>query len=639
METNKTLIYFRRFSLLLLAIVVLAGCKKENIEEADEQPLQEGPSMSVNVEAHFELPDDLQKSFLKDNVVEWEDGDQIRLNNDVLTIHRHEGGVGYFQGNATAYTNPSTYYNEWFAVYPKELAASGSLLKSGSRQIHVNIPQTQYYQEVDETNSKYLKDMNYMIAYTTASNNGSISLQFVNLCAVLKIGLTKGPTHTQTNGTHLDNTDSKQNARVKKIVLYTSHSEKAAFWGDGYVNSGDNTALAGVTDNLASLPSIQIEVAGATNNNRKLILDCVHDASGAVANANGVTLSTDADHPTWFYIMVPINLIGKKLSSMCIEVYDGNGNMMKKILKGTNIQRNKIYTSNLGSLQCQYAASSFIDADFSVSATQTVKFTSGNLQYHCKNNKWRFAENQYDRIGFKNNNVTQSTNRWIDLFSYGTSGKEKPPYYYSSNENDFPKGPITGTDNDWGWFNKIDGHPQHAFFLWNRSQVLYLLKTRTASKVSVISNARYAIGKVDSINGLFLFPDVYTLPDGYTIYSNNINVNSDNVTSLPSSGVSHSNVHLTAAQLSSSGMVFLPCGGMKDGNNVIAQSSGHYNQATCIERYANYQISERGYNLYICWPINNNANSATSGTSVVCYNTSYSYAFTGRSVRLILSNY
>ena len=36
---------------------------------------------------------------------------------------------------------------------------------------------------------------------------------------------------------------------------------------------------------------------------------------------------------------------------------------------------------------------------FSVSATQQIAFSSGNLQYHPLNNQWRFAESQLDCVG------------------------------------------------------------------------------------------------------------------------------------------------------------------------------------------------------------------------------------------------
>ena len=59
---------------------------------------------------------------------------------------------------------------------------------------------------------------------------------------------------------------------------------------------------------------------------------------------------------------------------------------------------------------------------FSVSANKKVYFSKGNLQYQASTNTWRFAENQWDRIGTGNSNISSSNTGWIDLFGWGTSG-------------------------------------------------------------------------------------------------------------------------------------------------------------------------------------------------------------------------
>ncbi|MEE0860739.1 MAG: hypothetical protein UIC49_04690, partial [Paludibacteraceae bacterium] len=58
---------------------------------------------------------------------------------------------------------------------------------------------------------------------------------------------------------------------------------------------------------------------------------------------------------------------------------------------------------------------------FSVSETQKVTFSPGNLQYHPANNEWRFAENQTDYIGDANSNCSSTYNGWLDLFGWSTS--------------------------------------------------------------------------------------------------------------------------------------------------------------------------------------------------------------------------
>ena len=63
-----------------------------------------------------------------------------------------------------------------------------------------------------------------------------------------------------------------------------------------------------------------------------------------------------------------------------------------------------------------------INGLFSVSATQQVYFSKGNLQYRASTNTWRFAEHQYDCCGSNNQSVSSTYSGWIDLFGWGTSG-------------------------------------------------------------------------------------------------------------------------------------------------------------------------------------------------------------------------
>ena len=180
MRTNSLVHFSMKYALLLAAVVVLAGCKMERIEE-QETLLQQGGSVHVNIEAHLAQPENLQKAFLRGDSVEWEDGDVIRVNNQDFTVHRHEGGVRYFQGDANSFKSTFSGENHWFAVYPASIANQTQMIRDGSKaQICVTLPQTQVYQAVNENDaSTCLKDMNYMFAYTKTMNNNSISLQFV----------------------------------------------------------------------------------------------------------------------------------------------------------------------------------------------------------------------------------------------------------------------------------------------------------------------------------------------------------------------------------------------------------------------------------------------------------------------------
>ena len=62
--------------------------------------------------------------------------------------------------------------------------------------------------------------------------------------------------------------------------------------------------------------------------------------------------------------------------------------------------------------------------EFSVSATQTVRFSQGNLQYigSAATPYWKFAESQWDYLGTSNGHKGTDVNVDRDLFRWGASG-------------------------------------------------------------------------------------------------------------------------------------------------------------------------------------------------------------------------
>ena len=96
---------------------------------------------------------------------------------------------------------------------------------------------------------------------------------------------------------------------------------------------------------------------------------------------------------------------------------------------------------------------------FSVSASDRVFFSKGNLQYQPINGIWRFAENQYDVIGLDNEKISPKYTGWIDLFGWGTSGWKdaaKPSDVSPDYKNYFVGGGNTNSltgfyaQGDWG---------------------------------------------------------------------------------------------------------------------------------------------------------------------------------------------
>ena len=136
---------------------------------------------------------------------------------------------------------------------------------------------------------------------------------------------------------------------------------------------------------------------------------------------------------------------------------------------------------------------------FSVSATQQVQFSQGNLQYRASTGTWRFAENQYDIIGNANSNISASYSGWIDLFGWGTGDN---PTKTSTDYNDYK------IFVDWGiHVGSNDGYETDSWRTLTKDEWAYLLTIRANA------DSLFGMGFVNGINGAILLPDDWVRPD------------------------------------------------------------------------------------------------------------------------------
>ena len=203
---------------------------------------------------------------------------------------------------------------------------------------------------------------------------------------------------------------------------------------------------------------------------------------------------------------------------------------------------------------------------FSVSETQQVYFSRGNLQYQASTNTWRFAEHQYDYVGtqtadgngYYGGNVSGSDNRsisstysgWIDLFGWGTGSN---PTLSSQIYWDY------GTFVDWG-SNPISngGNTANRWRTLTQAEWEYLLNERPNA------SSKFAIGNINGVGGLILLPDSWTQPSecsftsGYATYDGYIDID----------WTYNSYTLAQWAQMETAGAVFLPAAGDRYGTNV-----------------------------------------------------------------------
>ena len=254
-----------------------------------------------------------------------------------------------------------------------------------------------------------------------------------------------------------------------------------------------------------------------------------------------------------------------------------------------------------------------INGLFSVSDTQQVWFSKGNLQYKASTNTWRFAENQWDCVGDANSNISSTYSGWIDLFGWGTSGYNHGAVCYqpwstseansdyfaygSYNYNLFDQSGLA----DWG-YNAISngGNMTNSWRTLTLEEWKYVFNTRSTS-----SGIRYAKAKVNDINGVILVPDNWS-SSSYSLSNTN-----QNYASFTSNVISANQW----TDLEQHGAVFLPAASNRHGSSVFNVGTyGYYWSASCGN-------SNSSWLIYFCDP-----------NLVVEYNGSRYY---GRSVRLV----
>lgn len=241
-----------------------------------------------------------------------------------------------------------------------------------------------------------------------------------------------------------------------------------------------------------------------------------------------------------------------------------------------------------------------VNGVFTVSASQYVFFSQGNLQYQASTNTWRFAENQYDYVGEANSNISSYYSGWIDLFGWATSGwsGSEATYYQpwsKDKSNASLYGPpgsqdLTGyyANADWGVYNKITngGNTTNTWRTLTKNEWEYVFNTRTT-----ITDIRYAKAQVNGVCGIILLPDDWN-SDYYNL--SNTNVSSANYsTNVISSSIWKNN-------LEAHGAVFMPAAGRRYDTSVISPNDSGYYWSTSYGNNNNFGESYRYMAYHMC---------------------------------------
>ena len=213
---------------------------------------------------------------------------------------------------------------------------------------------------------------------------------------------------------------------------------------------------------------------------------------------------------------------------------------------------------------------------FSISATQKVAFSPGNLQYHPKNNIWRFAEKQTDYIGADNQYIADDYDGWLDLFGWsGSTGAAKFGVSTSTDNADY-----SGDFVDWG-VNQIGEDAPNTWRTLTMDEWYYLMKTRANA------SALMGIAQVDGVSGLILLPDEWVCPSGIT-FKSGFTIGYD----APSYYSDYQT--FTAEQwgvMEAAGALFLPASGYRNGTLERVNIAGIYWSASVYDGDVAYRFS------------------------------------------------
>ena len=217
---------------------------------------------------------------------------------------------------------------------------------------------------------------------------------------------------------------------------------------------------------------------------------------------------------------------------------------------------------------------------FSVSSTDKVYFSKGNLQYTKSTGIWSFMDHQYSTVettsqAIGDNYASQDV---VSLFGWGTSGWNNGNTYYQPYNTTFSSsgyGPKNGStytydltgdyaNADWGHYNAISngGNTAGTWRTLTKDEWTYLFNTRSASTVNGTADARYAKAYLfGTTHGVIIFPDVYTHPAGVTAPTG---INATGSTSWDGNRYTATDW----AKMEAAGCVFLPAAGRRDGTTI-----------------------------------------------------------------------
>ena len=511
----------KAFTSSLLAIIVLAGCQINEISESQEElPIRESKPFIAIIEDDG-VGNETRTTLDYIGHVLWKQGDQINIFAGSVFSECYQV-TDESEGKTYAALTRMPGYG-WGSPIDNNVAfypyaSTAQILSYGSYYVISEI-------ELPATQTYAERSFGNgafpMAAITSTTEE--VNLTFKNVLGGLKLQL-------------------KGTATITSIAITGNNDE---------ILCGD----AEVTVANGSYPSINLTDASA----KTVTLDC----------GGGVTLDPELATP-FIIALPPITMTG----GFTVVVTDSESRKMEiKTTKPQTIFRSGLLKMPAVDYEAQQLSEDALSGLFRVSKNRLVHFSKGNLRYTVATSTWDFYPNQYDYAQDYESDV-------ISLHTWG----------YSASNSIIPDGTTINTERSSGnlssaedWGSLIEGG--NVWRTLTIDEWIYLLNTRLASTVGAVNNARFIKCVVnidnDPVNGLLLFPDVFTLPTGISITDSYINSNawSDYLQSFSAS---------ETQALFDAGCVFLPAAGSRSGSSVTSGNTGAYWSSTAQNDYLAY---------------------------------------------------
>lgn len=486
--------------------------------------------------------------------------------------HTTDGsGMGSFISNITGLTGATTYYLRAYAT--NEIGTSYGLQVCFATAGDIPIVNTNNVTNVTASSA---------ICGGNVINDNGLNVTARGVCW----STTQNPTINNNHTTDGSGTGS-YNSVIANLTYNTTYYVRA------YATNGAGTAYGSqktfITENVV-IPTVTTDdVTNIQETTATMGGNVVSNGNGTISD-KGVCWST-IENPTINNSHASCGAGGGQFS---INIFGGLTNNTTYYVRAYAINEagiayggQKTFTTLPGII----VPTGAINSLFSVSATQQVYFSQGNLQYigSASTPYWKFADHQWDCLD-DNGQSSSNNNVDRDLFGWATSGYNHgavcyQPWSTSTNNSYYYAYGISvcnlNTPNgqaDWG-YNAIanGGNTQNEWRTLTDSEWYYVFETRNTT-----SGIRYAMAKVNGINGVILLPDnwansIYNLHN-----TNSQGAYTNNVISLS----------VWNNTLEAHGAVFLPVASYRYGTAVYTgYPGGYYWSATAKNNDQAYSLS------------------------------------------------